>query len=120
VLHDHRGREIKTTGDGFMACFDGPGRAVRCAQAVTARARELGVEIRAGLHTGECELPGDDLAGLAVHIAARIGALADPGEVLVSSTVKDLIVGSGIATQQPGQFDLKGVPDTWRLFTIRT
>jgi len=120
VFHDHRGREIKTTGDGFMACFDGPGRAVRCAQAVTARASELGVEIRAGLHTGECQVRGDDIAGLAVHIAARIGALAAPSEVLVSSTVKDLLIGSGITMQDRGQFDLKGVPDSWRLFMVQT
>jgi class 3 adenylate cyclase len=120
VLHDHRGREIKTTGDGFMTCFDGPGRAVRCAQAVTAKARQLGIEIRAGLHTGECEVRGDDIAGLAVHIAARIGALAGPGEVLVSSTVRDLVMGSGITMQERGHFDLKGVPDAWRLFIVQT
>jgi class 3 adenylate cyclase len=119
VLDEHRGREVKTTGDGFMACFDGPGRAIRCARAVvTTTANELGLDIRAGLHTGECEVRGEDIGGLAVHIAARIGALAGSGEVLVSSTVKDLVIGSGIAMQERGEFELKGVPDSWRLFLV--
>jgi class 3 adenylate cyclase len=118
MLGDHRGREIKTTGDGFMACFDGPGRAIRCAQAVTAAGSELGLDIRTGLHTGECEMRGDDIGGLAVHIAARIGALAGPGEVLVSSTVKDLVIGSGITMQERGDVELKGVPESWHLFVV--
>jgi class 3 adenylate cyclase len=118
LLHAHRGREIKTTGDGFMACFDGPGRAIRCAQAVIAAARELGLEIRTGLHTGECEVRGDDIGGLAVHIAARIGKLAGAGEVLVSSTVKDLVIGSGITMQERSEVELKGVPEPWHLFLV--
>ena len=118
ALQDHRGREIKTTGDGFMACFDGPGRAIRCAQAVTAAAADLGLQIRAGLHTGECEVRGDDIGGLAVHIAARIGTLAGPGEVLVSSTVKDLVIGSGITMRDHGEASLRGVPGSWRVFLV--
>jgi class 3 adenylate cyclase len=118
LLHAHRGREIKAMGDGFVACFDGPGRAIRCAQAATAAAGELGLEIRAGLHTGECEVRGDDIGGLAVHIAARIGALAGPGEVLVSSTVKDLVIGSGITMQERSEVELKGVPEPWHLFLV--
>jgi len=104
------GREIKTTGDGFLASFDGPARAIRCAQAITSTTGNLGIELRAGLHTGECEVRGDDLAGLAVHIAARVGALAGPREVLVSSTVKELVAGSGIAFCERGEYELKGVP----------
>ena len=118
LLRDHRGREIKTTGDGFMASFDGPGRAIRCAQAVTATAAELGLETRAGLHTGECEVRGDDIGGLSVHIAARIGALAAAGEVLVSGTVKDLVVGSGTQFIDRGEQELKGVPGSWKLFAL--
>jgi class 3 adenylate cyclase len=118
VLLEHRGREIKTTGDGFMACFDGPGRGIRCAQEIAARASEIGVEIRSGLHTGECEVRGDDIGGLAVHIAARIGALAGPGEVVVSGTVKDLVIGSGITMQERGQVDLRGVPGSWVIFLV--
>ena len=118
-LHRSRGREIKTTGDGFFASFDGPARAIRCADAVIGATRELGIEVRIGLHTGECEVRGDDLGGLAVHIAARIGALARPGEVLVSSTVKDLVVGSGIGFDDRGMHTLKGVPDPWRLLAVK-
>jgi class 3 adenylate cyclase len=110
------GREIKTTGDGFLASFDGPARAVRCAQAITSTTASLGIELRAGLHTGECEIRGADLAGLAVHIAARVGALAGPREVLVSSTVRELAAGSGIAFCERGEFELKGVPGVRRLF----
>jgi class 3 adenylate cyclase len=111
-----KGREIDTAGDGFLATFAGPGRAVRCAMAITDTVTTLGLEIRAGVHTGEVEVRGDDLAGLAVHIAARVGALAGSGEVLVSSTVKDLLAGSGIAFEDRGDHDLKGVPERWRLF----
>jgi class 3 adenylate cyclase len=111
-----RGKEINTTGDGFVASFDGPARAIRCAQDIVAATRLLGIELRVGLHTGECEVRGEDLGGLAVHIAARVGALACPGEVLVSSTVKDLVVGSGIEFEDRREHDLKGVPGTWRLY----
>jgi class 3 adenylate cyclase len=112
-----RGREIKQTGDGFLATFDGPARAVRGAVALAGKARELGIELRCGVHTGECERRGEDVGGLAVHIGARIAALAGAGEVLVSSTVKDLVAGSGLAFQDRGTHALKGVPDQWRLFT---
>jgi pimeloyl-ACP methyl ester carboxylesterase len=112
-----RGREIKTTGDGFLACFDGPARAVRCADAITKAAKVLGIDVRTGLHTGECEVRGEDLAGLAVHIASRVGSLAGPEEVLVSATVKDLVAGSGISFRERGKFELRGVPDSWRLFS---
>ncbi|HEY6429208.1 MAG TPA: adenylate/guanylate cyclase domain-containing protein, partial [Acidimicrobiales bacterium] len=108
--------EIKTTGDGFLACFDGPARAVRCANAITKANKTLGIDVRSGLHTGECEIRGDDLAGLAVHIASRVGSLAGPEEVLVSSTVKDLVAGSGISFYNRGEHELKGVPDHWHLF----
>jgi class 3 adenylate cyclase len=113
-----RGREIKHTGDGFLASFDGPGRAVQCAAAITQGVRRLGLEVRVGVHTGECELRGDDLAGMAVHIGARVGARAGPGEVLVSSTVKDLVVGSGLRFEDRGAQMLKGVPDEWRLYAL--
>ena len=111
-----RGREIKTMGDGFLAIFDGPARAVRCARAMCDAVGRLGVELRAGLHTGEVELDGDDVAGIAVAIGARVGALADPGEALVSSTVKDLVVGSGLSFTDRGMHTLKGVPDSWHLY----
>jgi class 3 adenylate cyclase len=114
----HRGRKIHTTGDGFMASFDGPARAIRCAQAITHAVQSLGIEVRVGLHTGECEVRDEDFAGLAVHIAARVGAMAGPGEVLVSGTVKDLVVGSGIEFADHGEQELKGVPGTWRLFAV--
>ena len=117
-LRRFRGREIKTTGDGFHACFDGPGRAIACATSITQAARALDIEVRAGLHTGECEVRGDDLAGLAVHVAARIGSLAGPGEVLVSTTVKDLVAGSDIEFVDKGEHQLKGIPTTWRLFAV--
>ncbi|MHB8695096.1 MAG: adenylate/guanylate cyclase domain-containing protein [Solirubrobacteraceae bacterium] len=117
-LTRHRGRPIKTMGDGFLATFDGPARAIRCAEAVRELAREqFGIEVRTGLHTGEIELLGeDDVAGLAVNIGARVCALASPGEVLVSGTVKDLVVGSGIEFEDRGEHTLKGVPDVWRLW----
>jgi class 3 adenylate cyclase/DNA-directed RNA polymerase subunit RPC12/RpoP len=113
------GREVKQTGDGFLASFDGPTRAIRCARSIGEEARELGIEIRAGLHSGECELIGDDLGGVAVHVAARVGAMARPGEVLVSGTLKDLVMGSGIDLVDRGAHELKGVPGEWRLFAVR-
>jgi len=112
----YHGREIKSTGDGFLAAFDGPARAVRCAQAIGAGVAELGLEIRAGAHTGEVEVRGDDIGGLAVHIAARVAALASAGEVLTSRTVKDLVAGSGIAFAGRGVHELKGVPGRWELY----
>jgi class 3 adenylate cyclase/esterase/lipase len=112
----HRGRRIKTTGDGVLATFDGPARAVRCAQAISRAVRSLGIEVRAGLHTGEIELRGADIGGIGVHIGQRVSALAGPGEVLVSSTVKDLVAGSGITFADHGSHVLKGVPDEWRVF----
>ena len=111
-----RGREVGTAGDGFLAAFDGPARALRCAAAIVGAVRPLGLEVRAGLHTGEVEPVGDDVAGIAVHIAARVAALAGPGEVLASGTVKDLVAGSGIRFADRGTHVLKGVPDVWRLF----
>ncbi len=113
-----RGRAVKSTGDGFLAVFDGPARAVRCAQAMGRAVDGLGLEIRAGLHTGECELRGDDVAGIAVHLGARIGALAGPGEVLVSSTVRDLTLGSGIEFADRGRHELKGVPGEWQVLAV--
>jgi class 3 adenylate cyclase len=117
-VEPHRGREINPTGDGILATFDGPARAVRCAQAICKGVRPLGIEVRAGLHTGEIELRGDDIGGIAVHIGARVSALAGPGEVLVSSTVKDLVAGSGIAFADRGFHLLKGVPDEGRVFAV--
>jgi class 3 adenylate cyclase len=113
-----RGVEVKTTGDGFLAAFDGPARAVGCARAIADGVRDLGIEIRAGCHTGEVELLDGDLGGIAVHIGARVAALAGAGEVLVSSTVKDLVVGSGLTFEDRGQHSLKGVPDAWRLYAV--
>src|SRR5262249_15626462 len=115
-LRRFRGSEINTTGDGFVASFDGPARAIRCAQAISDATGKLAMELRIGLHTGECEVRGDDLGGLAVHIAARVGALAGPGEILVSSTVKDLVAGSGIDFEDQGEHQLKGVPGSWKLY----
>jgi class 3 adenylate cyclase len=113
-----RGNEIKSIGDGFLVTFDGPARAVRCATDIIDRAAELGLTLRAGLHTGECELVANDVAGIAVHIAARVMAQAGPGEVLVSSTVKDLVVGSGLGFEDHGVHELRGVPDAWRLYAL--
>ncbi len=113
-----RGREVKTLGDGFLATFDGPARAIRCACAIRDSVRPLGIEIRAGLHTGECELMDDDVGGIAVHIGARVAASATPGEVLVSSTVKDLVAGSGLRFADRGTHHLHGVPGEWRLFAV--
>jgi len=118
-LDRFRGRQVVTTGDGLLATFDGPARAVRCAQAIAGGVRDLGLEIRAGLHTGEIELDGADVRGIAVHIGARIAALAEPGEVLASSTVKDLVIGSGINFGDRGMHTLKGVPDEWHLYAVR-
>ncbi len=117
-LRRFRGQEINTTGDGFVASFDGPAHAIRCADAITEATGSLGIELRVGLHTGECEVRGDDLGGLAVHIAARVGSLATPGEIMVSGTVKDLVVGSGIEFDDRGEHELKGVPGTWKLFAV--
>jgi class 3 adenylate cyclase len=114
-----RGEEINTTGDGFLAAFDGPGRAINCAQTIATEAGTVGLEIRAGLHTGECELRGDDLAGIAVHIGARVASLAEPGEVLVTSTVRDLVSGSGIEFADRGHHALKGVPGEWQLLAVQ-
>ena len=117
-LERFRGREIDTAGDGFLASFDGPARAIRCGGAAIAAVRELGLEIRAGVHTGECEVAGDGLAGIAVHIGARVAAQAGAGEVLVSSTVRDLVAGSGLDFEDRGSAELKGVPGEWRLYAL--
>ncbi len=119
-LRRFEGVEIDTAGDGFLATFDGPARAVRCAQAIGERVRDIGIEIRAGVHVGEIELVGDDIRGIAVHIGARVAALAGPGEVLVSSTVKDLVAGSGLTFEDAGEHELRGVPDRWRLYRVMT
>jgi len=112
------GREVKTTGDGFLATFEGPARAIRAAWAVSDAVRGIGIEIRAGIHTGEVEVVGEDIAGVAVHIGARVASLAAAGEVLVSSTVRDLVAGSGIGFDDRGAQALKGVPDEWRLYAV--
>jgi pimeloyl-ACP methyl ester carboxylesterase len=117
-LARYRGREVTTTGDGFLATFDGPARGVKAAVGIRDSLRDIGVEVRAGLHTGECELIGDNIGGVAVHIGARVGALAGAGEILVSSTVKDLVAGSGIAFEDRGTHELKGVPDSWRIYAV--
>jgi class 3 adenylate cyclase len=116
-LARYRGKETNTTGDGFLATFDGPARAVRCAIAVVLAVRQLGIEVRAGVHTGECELMGDNIGGIAVHAGARIMAKAGPGTVVVSRTVKDLVAGSRINFQDLGSHELKGIPGEWRLFS---
>jgi pimeloyl-ACP methyl ester carboxylesterase len=113
-----RGRELDTAGDGFFAAFDGPARAIRCGCAITEAVRDLGIDIRAGLHTGECELLDGKIGGIAVHIGARVAAQAAPGEVLVSQTVRDLVAGSGLAFEERGTTELKGVPGEWRLFAV--
>jgi class 3 adenylate cyclase len=118
-LRRFRGREIDTAGDGFLATFDGPARAIRCAEAVLEGARGLGLEIRAGLHTGEVELAGEKVRGIAVHIGARVSAEAAPGEVLVSSTVKDLVAGSGIEFEDRDTHPLNCVPGEWHLFAVK-
>jgi pimeloyl-ACP methyl ester carboxylesterase len=116
TLARYRGREVKTTGDGFLATFDGPARGVRCACDIAEAIRPLGIEVRAGLHTGECEMIGDDVGGIAVHIGARVASLAGASEILVSGTVKDLVAGSGLRFDDRGDQTLKGVPGNWRIF----
>ena len=119
-LERFRGRLIKTTGDGTLATFDGPARAIECARAIAAAVKGFGMDLRAGLHTGEVELRGQDVAGMAVHIAARVSAIARADEVLVSRTVTDLVAGSGIGFEDRGDHQLKGVPGTWRLFSVKS
>ena len=119
VLERYRGRLIKTTGDGLLATFDGPARAIRCATEIQDSVKEIGLHIRAGLHTGEVELLGDDIGGIGVHIAARVSAQAASDEILVSRTVKDLVAGSGIEFEDRGTHALKGVPDEWQLLAVR-
>jgi class 3 adenylate cyclase len=117
----YRGRTIKTIGDGVLATFDGPARAIRCAAAIREAARsQLDLVVRAALHTGEVEMIGSDVGGIGVHIAARVLACAAPGEILVSSTVKDLVVGSGIAFEDRGERELRGVPGSWRVWSVST
>jgi class 3 adenylate cyclase len=120
LLLRYRGTELDTAGDGFFAAFDGPARGIRCARAITESVRDLGIEVRAGLHTGECERMNAKVGGIAVHIGARVAAEAGPGEVVVSSTVKDLVAGSGIAFRDRGAAELKGVPGEWRLFAVES
>jgi class 3 adenylate cyclase len=112
------GREVKTTGDGFLATFDGPTRAVECAEAIIADVPSLGIEVRAGMHTGEVELIGEDVGGIAVHVAARIAAIAEGGAVLVSRTVRDLVIGSGIEFDPCGRHSLKGVAEDWDVYAV--
>jgi class 3 adenylate cyclase len=118
-LERYRGVEIDTAGDGFFASFDGPARAIACARAILERVLELGLQVRAGIHTGECERVGEKIAGLAVNVGARVSAAAEQGEVLVSGTVKDLVAGSGIEFEDRGARELKGVPGEWRLYAVR-
>ena len=118
LVEQHRGRQIKTTGDGVLATFDGPARGVRCAKAIVDSSREDGLTIRAGLHTGEVELVDDDVAGIAVHLASRVESAAAPGRVYVSPTVHDLVIGSGIAFADKGHHQLKGIPGEWRLYEV--
>jgi class 3 adenylate cyclase len=117
-LNRFRGREVSTSGDGFLATFDGPQRAIRCAMAIRDAVQSLGIEVRAGLHTGECEVRGDDIGGIAVHIGARVSALAGPNDVLVSSTLRDLVIGSGLEFEERGDHELKGVPGEWHLLAV--
>jgi class 3 adenylate cyclase len=117
-LHRFDGTEVDTAGDGFYATFDGPARAIRCALDIAERVHELGMEIRAGIHTGECELIDGKVGGLAVSIGARVAANAGPSEVLVSQTVKDLVAGSGLAFEDADEHELKGVPDRWHLYRV--
>ena len=122
VVRDGLGRwhgaEIDTSGDGFYATFEGPARAIRCAQEIVSRVRDLGIQIRAGVHTGECELINDKLGGIAVSIGARVAALAGPSEVLISQTVKDLVAGSGFTFEDAGEHELKGIPERWRIYRV--
>ncbi|HEX2095931.1 MAG TPA: adenylate/guanylate cyclase domain-containing protein, partial [Solirubrobacterales bacterium] len=114
----HRGKAVKSTGDGILATFDGPARAIGAARSIEQSVHALGLQIRAGLHTGECEVIGNDVGGLAVHIGARVMDKAHPGQVLVSSTVKDLVVGSGIAFRERGSHELRGIPGEWSLYEV--
>jgi class 3 adenylate cyclase len=118
ALDRFEGREVKTTGDGFLATFDGPARAIRCAESIHEFLRAIGLDVRAGLHTGEIDLVDGDVGGIAVHLGARVMAQAGAGETVVSSTVKDLVAGSEIAFEDRGEYQLKGVPGTWRLFAV--
>ena len=117
-LERFRGVELETAGDGFLARFDGPVRAIFCARAIVGQVRSLGLELRAGIHTGECQRVQDKLAGIALNVGARVSAAAGPGEVLVSGTVKDLVAGSGIEFEDRGFHELKGVPGEWRLYAV--
>jgi class 3 adenylate cyclase len=118
LLSRYRGTEVDTAGDGFLATFDGPARAIRCAKAVVEGVSALGIQVRAGLHTGECETVDGKVSGIAVHIGARVTSLAAPSEVLVSQTVKDLVAGSGLVFEDKGNHGLKGIPDRWRLYRV--
>jgi class 3 adenylate cyclase len=118
ALRRWRGREVKVIGDGFLATFDGPARGIRCATEIVDQSRPLGIQVRAGLHTGECETIGDDISGMTVHIAARVSALAGADEVLVSRTVRDLVAGSGICLEHRGRRNLKGVPNEWDIHAV--
>lgn len=118
LLERHRGVEVDTAGDGFFATFDGPARAIRCARTIVEDVRSLGIEVRVGLHTGECQIIDGKVGGIAVNIGARVGSAAGPSEVLVSQTVKDLVVGSGAEFEERGERELKGVPGTWRLYAV--
>jgi class 3 adenylate cyclase len=118
LLTEHGGREIKTTGDGFLALFDAPTRAIRCALAIRDELRALEIDVRIGMHSGEVEMRGDDVGGIAVNIGARVASAGAPGEVLVSSTVRELVSGSGIGFEDRGDHELKGVPDRWLLFAV--
>jgi class 3 adenylate cyclase len=117
-IQHFQGREVRSTGDGVVVSFDGPARAIRCARKITELTRALGIEVRAGLHTGECDIRGEDIGGLAVHIASRVGAMAEPSEVLVSGTVKDLVVGTDLEFDGRGEHELRGVPGSWKLFAL--
>jgi class 3 adenylate cyclase len=117
-LARHRGEEVDTAGDGFFATFDGPGRAVRCAKAIVEGSRSLGIEVRAGIHTGECEIASGKVAGVAVAVGARVAAEAGPGEVLATSTVQDLVAGSDIVFEERGEYELKGAPGRWRVSLV--
>jgi class 3 adenylate cyclase len=118
LVERHRGRLVKSTGDGLLATFDGPSRAIDCALALQEDGRRAGIQLRAGLHTGEVELRGDDIGGIAVHIASRIQSLAAPDQVLVSRTVNDLVAGSDIHFEEPVERELKGIPGRWKLFSV--
>jgi class 3 adenylate cyclase len=117
-LERYRGRKVNPTGDGMLATFDGPARAVRCAEAIRDEVKPIGIEVRAGLHTGEIELRGEDIGGIAVHIGQRVSALAKAGEVLVSRTVTDLVVGSGLEFEERGERELKGIPGRWMVYAV--